>query len=964
MATLTGTTIQSTYDSLLKVTDNDAITATLKRITDGLGNNTPLYLSSSAVEIASGLNVIGSLTASNVSGSNTGDETKASIETKLGAASASNSGYLTSSDWSTFNNKIAGTGTLNTVAKFSSTGSIADSNITDTGSLITLGSNTNISSGSLGLGNTALTGYSIRASRQLTGGTQAYGITNDGNVQPDVTVTARGFYSLLGISAGTGLGALIHYHAQQGTISGTVTNQFGFAVNSGTIGGTNNYAFYGDLPSGTGRWNLYMNGTANNHLAGSLGIGSITLAGHNLRVEKNVTGATVSYGIFNAGTVQSDVTGSANYYISVPATQATTFTLPILRHYQTDQGTFGAGSTVTTQVGFNANSTLIGAGTNYGFRGQIPAGTNRWNLFMDGTANNHLAGRLAIGTTGVGSNNVIVGGNMTGAIASSGILSQPTVQSDVTSIASYFRTTSQTQAASFTTGDLMHYWATQGTFGAGSTVTNQYGFHVESNLIGATNNFAFRGNIPAGTGRWNLFMGGTADNHLAGALGIGTTALTGYNVRISRNLTGSVDPISILNQPVVQSDGTGSAVYYRTTAATAAASFTVGAITHYQASQGTIGAGSSVTNQLGFYATSSMVGGTNNYGFYGEIPAGTNRWNLFMTGTANNHMAGSLGIGSTALTEYSLRLSKTITGATISYGVQSQGVIQSDVTSIGVYYSTLGGTQATTFTLDNLMHFRAAQGTFGAGSTVTNQYGVRIDNNLIGATNNFGLWSNIPSGTGRWNLYMNGTANNYLAGSLGLGTTSLNTPSGYTTITSDGTNGSFNEYRQSAGNVLRVGTESAGAFVSTPASVVLRLMTANTERVRITSAGNTLVGTSTDNGTGALLQVAGGITYTNIFNRRANNYTLVLTDQNDIVEMNIDVTANTVTVPTNASVAFPIGTEIMIMRYGSGVTEIVPASGVTIRSKASYRKIADQYTGATLVKVGTDEWYLVGNLTA
>jgi hypothetical protein len=41
----------------------------------------------------------------NTSGTNTGDETKTSIETKLGASSSSNNGYLSSTDWSTFNNK-------------------------------------------------------------------------------------------------------------------------------------------------------------------------------------------------------------------------------------------------------------------------------------------------------------------------------------------------------------------------------------------------------------------------------------------------------------------------------------------------------------------------------------------------------------------------------------------------------------------------------------------------------------------------------------------------------------------------------------------------------------------------------------------------------------------------------------------------------------------------------------------
>ena len=189
MASLTGQTIASTYDALLKISDNGPINGTLKQITDGLGNNTPLYLSGNTVSIdgsfkltgrlfdknnesgvagqflvssgdgvdwqnisesglitglgtasflskftaggviadsivsesASGIGIgitatqklhvlgnglfTGTLNSSNLSGNNTGDETKVSIETKLGAATSSNDGYLTSTNWSTFNAK-------------------------------------------------------------------------------------------------------------------------------------------------------------------------------------------------------------------------------------------------------------------------------------------------------------------------------------------------------------------------------------------------------------------------------------------------------------------------------------------------------------------------------------------------------------------------------------------------------------------------------------------------------------------------------------------------------------------------------------------------------------------------------------------------------------------------------------------------------------------------------------------
>jgi hypothetical protein len=134
-------------------------------------------------------------------------------------------------------------------------------------------------------------------------------------------------------------------------------------------------------------------------MAGALGIGSTGLTNITLRLGKTITGSTTSYAIYNAGVVQSDVTGAAWNNISELNTAASAFTLANFYHYGATQGTIGAGSTITTQRGFFANSNLTGATINYGFQGSIPSGTNRWNLYMDGTAANYMAGQLLIGTT-------------------------------------------------------------------------------------------------------------------------------------------------------------------------------------------------------------------------------------------------------------------------------------------------------------------------------------------------------------------------------------------------------------------------------------------------------------------------------------------------------------------------------------------------------------------------------------
>jgi len=113
--------------------------------------------------------------------------------------------------------------------------------------------------------------------------------------------------------------------------------------------------------------------------------------------------------------------------------------------------------------------------------------------------------------------------------------------------------------------------------------------------------------------------------------------------------------------------------------------------------------------------------------------------------------AGAVGIGTTTLTGYSLNVSKNITGATSAFGIFQAGVVQSDlsVTAFGIYNAL--STQATAFTLPTYIHYIAQQGTIGAGSSVTNQYGFYVNSTLTGATNNYGFWSNIASGSNRWN---------------------------------------------------------------------------------------------------------------------------------------------------------------------------------------------------------------------
>ena len=90
--------------------------------------------------------------------------------------------------------------------------------------------------------------------------------------------------------------------------------------------------------------------------------------------------------------------------------------------------------------------------------------------------------------------------------------------------------------------------------------------------------------------------------------------------------------------------------------------------------------------------------------------------------------------------------------------------------------------------------------------------------------------------------------------------------------------------------------------------------------------------------------------------------TLVLADAGGFVEYN-NASTITVTVPPNSSVAFQLKTRIDLIQQGAGQVSVAAGAGVTIRSSGSKLKLTGQYSGATLLKRATDEWYLIGDIT-
>jgi hypothetical protein len=288
-------------------------------------------------------------------------------------------------------------------------------------------------------------------------------------------------------------------------------------------------------------------------------------------------------------------------------------------------------------------------------------------------------GILGIGGLAAAGFTVTANRNLTGAASAGGFLSNGVIQSDATGIPTYFSATLSTAAGSYTVGNPQLFRAVGGSIGAGSAITNLYGY-VAAALTAGTTNFNFNSGIVAAdvtTGKtafgyyegsnaatgggvtWAFYGAGTANSYFGGSVGIGSTSLTGSSLFVSRSLTGSVNSVGITSQGVIQSDVTTTAANYRSLAFTAAASFTLGAMYHYYAGQQTIGAGSAITSQSGFYSETNMIGATNNHGFFAANTAGVAAgrtasgfysavniatgggvtWGFFAGGTAWNYFA-------------------------------------------------------------------------------------------------------------------------------------------------------------------------------------------------------------------------------------------------------------------------------------------------------------------------------------
>ena len=97
---------------------------------------------------------------------------------------------------------------------------------------------------------------------------------------------------------------------------------------------------------------------------------------------------------------------------------------------------------------------------------------------------------------------------------------------------------------------------------------------------------------------------------------------------------------------------------------------------------------------------------------------------------------------------------------------------------------------------------------------------------------------------------------------------------------------------------------------------------------------------------------------------QTTDYTPVSADQYQVLIPMNKATAVNFTIPTNASVAYPVGTVLTVLNIGAGLCTIkaVTSGTTTVLSAGATaaQPTLAQYKSAACIKTGTDTWYIVG----
>lgn len=472
-------------------------------------------------------------------------------------------------------------------------------------------------------------------------------------------------------------------------------------------------------------------------------------------------------------------------------------------------------------AGRAGGQTLIG-GTNSGDDLTLQTTSNATKgriIFGSLSGFEESTGQLGIGQFAASSTGMYVSTRSTlSGTTQRGLLADAISSSAATTATIGIQSQVRTQAASYTSITGSAFQSATASLGAGSFVTNLIGFDASAQTAGTTLNLGFRGLIDAAaTGGYNLYMLGSAPNYLAGSLSVGVTTASakahvlstteqlriGYDASnyfsttvgstgvVTFNAVGSgsafsfSDPVQLTNTGLriddtdgshclIISPGSNLTANRTLTLTTADANRTITISGDSTISQDYSASGTPRFAALGIgvaaSSTAAIIVAKNT-----TDPVATT-FLMNFTSTANTITAdnanGLVGISSDirmnqAGFDYTATLGlRAVNNA--AYATGSSGTVTTAIATA----SGIANTGAGTLTNGTALFVGTALNS--GGGTLTNNTGLEISAQTAG-TNIYGIRSRIASSASRYNLYIDGTAQNYLSGNLGVGTTSPST---------------------------------------------------------------------------------------------------------------------------------------------------------------------------------------------
>jgi hypothetical protein len=321
-------------------------------------------------------------------------------------------------------------------------------------------------------------------------------------------------------------------------------------------------------------------------------------------------------------------------------------------------------------------------------------------------------------------------------------------------------------------------------------------------------------------------------------------------------------------------------------------------------------------------------------------------------------------------------------------------------TSVTVNVTEIGGSGTFTAWTLVITGFQGVQGVIGntgpanslsIGTVTTGAVGTSASATITGTAPTQTLNLTIPTGaTGATNSLVIGTVTTGAAGTSASATITGTAPNQTLNLTiPTGATGSVGNITAAnitdsttVGRALMTATDAAAGRTAIDAAVSTHThteittgtdaATANTFVKRDASANatfNTVFSSGTQNiGISALTRKDYVDGQDAIFRRRVpapfapTAYTLALSDEGKLVYYVADNQANSITIPTNATVPFPTGAWVDILQGTAGQTTIIAASGVTLLTPGGSLLTRGTYSSARASKIATDTWVISGDL--